>query len=188
MSIAGGKILDGFLSFQGQTVGAPQDPKPLTSSSGMNRFADAMHRADAPHVPPIAPPQGPQAVQLTQAVQPPVRVAANQPATQTDASPSATVDPGASERARRTLQLDKPEAPSKPAETGDRILDGLQKLRGVFDQQQGKINAMIKEPVGDASKLMALQVEVVNYSVLVDVSSKLTGKSTQALETLLKGQ
>jgi type III secretion system YscI/HrpB-like protein len=36
--------------------------------------------------------------------------------------------------------------------------------------------------------LLAVQMEVVNFSMLVDVTSKLTGKSTQAFDTLLKGQ
>jgi type III secretion system YscI/HrpB-like protein len=33
-----------------------------------------------------------------------------------------------------------------------------------------------------------MQVEVTKFSALVDLTSKLTGKSAQALESLLKGQ
>ena|GEM_PF-5866104 len=95
------------------------------------------------------------------------------------------VDPA--ERARRALQLDgKP--PATAAQGGDSILDGLQKLRTVFDKQQGRINQIMASPVTDMKTLLAVQMEVVNFSVLVDVTSKLTGKSTQAFESLLKGQ
>jgi type III secretion system YscI/HrpB-like protein len=31
-------------------------------------------------------------------------------------------------------------------------------------------------------------MEVANFTLLVDISSKLTGKTTQALDTLMKGQ
>jgi type III secretion system YscI/HrpB-like protein len=40
----------------------------------------------------------------------------------------------------------------------------------------------------DASMLMSMQMEVVNYTLMVDVTSKLTGKSTQSFDTLMKGQ
>ena len=94
----------------------------------------------------------------------------------------------AAARARQTLGLDTPvAAPAAPA-GGDSILNGLQKLRSVFDQQQNRLNTAMAAPAADAKTLLALQMEVVNFTILVDVSSKLTGKSTQALETLLKGQ
>ena len=93
----------------------------------------------------------------------------------------------AADRARRTLQLDGKQ-PVSPAQGGDSILDGLQKLRTVFDKQQGRINQIMASPVTDMKTLLAVQMEVVNFTVLVDVTSKLTGKSTQAFESLLKGQ
>jgi type III secretion system YscI/HrpB-like protein len=68
------------------------------------------------------------------------------------------------------------------------ILQGLQKLRGVFDQQNTKIGAIMDNQMIDSRSLLAMQVEVVNFSLLVDVTSKLTGKATQSFETLMKGQ
>lgn len=198
MTIAGGKILDGFLAFQDQLPAATA-AKSLTGSDAPHRFAAAMERATTPPVGAIPPAAitpnasvhaSPPASQVPHVTQP-VRVAANPPATATDAtvsstSPAASAD--AADRARRALQLDPATPVQKTPESGDRILDGLSKLRSVFDNQQLKLNTMLQQPVGDTQQLMALQVEVVNFSLLVDVSSKLTGKSTQALETLMKGQ
>ena len=94
----------------------------------------------------------------------------------------------AADRARRTLELDGRTPQVTAPQGGDTILDGLQKLRGVFDRQQARVNQVTSGPITDMKTMLAVQMEVVNYSVLVDVTSKLTGKSTQAFETLLKGQ
>jgi len=67
-------------------------------------------------------------------------------------------------------------------------LDGLQKLRANFDQRHAKVSEMMKSNVVDASTLLAMQVEVVNYTMMIDLTSKLTGKSTQSFDTLMKGQ
>ncbi|MGI6244192.1 MAG: EscI/YscI/HrpB family type III secretion system inner rod protein [Pseudochelatococcus sp.] len=88
------------------------------------------------------------------------------------------------ERARRALSLDAP----SPSTTGDSILGGLQKMRGIFDVQQERISALANEKVVDANTLLGMQVEVVKYTMLLDMSSKLTGKTTQAVDQLMKGQ
>jgi type III secretion system YscI/HrpB-like protein len=95
------------------------------------------------------------------------------------------VDP--SERARRALELDGAKEATRPA-GGDLILDGLQKLRGTFDARQAKVAEVMHGQATDASTLLAMQVEVVNYTLMVDVTSKLTGKATQSFDTLMKGQ
>ena len=40
----------------------------------------------------------------------------------------------------------------------------------------------------DYNRMMELQAQLVEFSLVVDVTSKLAGKSTQALDSLLKGQ
>lgn len=113
---------------------------------------------------------------------------------QTDASAAAqavpqantvdTVNPvDARARAREGLGLEKTEASG-----GDVILESMQKLRGVFDQSQSRVAALMNSATVDTRTMMAMQMEVANFSLLVDISSKLTGKSTQSLETLMKGQ
>jgi type III secretion system YscI/HrpB-like protein len=92
-----------------------------------------------------------------------------------------------SERARRALELEGVKDPAK-ASGGDLILDGLQKLRGTFDARQTKVSALLNSSAADATTLLAMQVEVANYTLMVDVTSKLTGKSTQSFDTLMKGQ
>ncbi|MBC8130274.1 MAG: type III secretion system inner rod subunit SctI, partial [Rhizobiaceae bacterium] len=75
-----------------------------------------------------------------------------------------------------------------PPSPGDSILDGIQRLRGVFDAREARIADLMDGRTMDAGTLMAMQMEVANFTLLVDITSKLTGKSTQALDTLMKGQ
>ncbi|MEM7693050.1 MAG: type III secretion system inner rod subunit SctI [Pseudomonadota bacterium] len=100
--------------------------------------------------------------------------------------------PTAPERQRTidTLGLD---AVAADVRTGDSILSGLSALRGVFDAQQARITEVVAaDTIGGtaaaSATLMAAQFELVQYTMLVDVTSKLTGKATQSLDTLIKGQ
>lgn len=89
----------------------------------------------------------------------------------------------ARERARRTLDLDGSPVPRE----GDAILGGLQRLRGAFDGRHGRINDVMQSQATDMNTLLSLQLEIARYTILVDVSSKLTGKATQSMDTLMKG-
>ena len=91
----------------------------------------------------------------------------------------------ADQRTLRSLELPGTEA---GATSGDMILEGLTKLRGVFDKEIGEVGRLLGSPSVDMKTMMAVQVEVVNFSLLVDVTSKLTGKTTQSFDTLMKGQ
>jgi len=103
-------------------------------------------------------------------------------------TPPATVaDAGATERARQGLGLDGVPTESAPS-AGDMILDGMQQLRGVFDVREARIAELMSKETVNAGTMMAMQMEVANFTLLVDISSKLTGKTTQALDTLMKGQ
>lgn len=102
-------------------------------------------------------------------------VTENAPAAETQDSRQNTID---------TLGLDSKAAPSST--TGDTILNGFSKLREVFDVQQAKLAGI--GYTDSASGLIVAQLEVVKYSMLVDVTSKLTGKATQSFDTLMKGQ
>ena len=99
----------------------------------------------------------------------------------------APAEAGRAERedALRSLELDGSAAPT--ATTGDTILGGLSRLREVFDTQHARLTDMTGlKP--DAGGLIAAQMEVVQYSLLIDVTSKMTGKATQSFDTLMKGQ
>ena len=100
---------------------------------------------------------------------------------------AAPTDAGAEERARQGLGLDGVAAETPPS-AGDMILDGMQQLRGVFDVREARIAELMSSQTVNANTLMAMQMEVANFTLLVDISSKLTGKTTQALDTLMKGQ
>lgn len=137
----------------------------------------------------------PTQVAQLQPLRPALQVQSTTPAASTPSAASATSAPAptaadAKDRARRALDLApvKEAAPSAATADGDRILDGLTRLRGVFDNQLGRLNNAMGQSVNDTESMIGLQVEVVNFSMLVDVASKLTGKTTGALETLMKGQ
>ncbi len=89
-------------------------------------------------------------------------------------------------RARRALELDGATS-AKPA-NGDMILNGLQHLRGEFNSRISRVNEVLASNGIDTKTLFAMQVEVVNFTMLVDMTSKLTGKSTQTFDSLMKGQ
>jgi type III secretion system YscI/HrpB-like protein len=104
----------------------------------------------------------------------------------TDAASGTTAD--ALERARRGLNLDPAHAAPQTHNHGEAILHGLQNVRGVFDTQEARLNNILSRPAADMNTLTAMQIEMTKFSVIVDVTSKLVGKSAQALEALLKGQ
>lgn len=89
------------------------------------------------------------------------------------------------ERVRRTLDLEG--VAVRPRE-GDAILGGLQRLRGTLDARHTRIGSLMEGNSVDTNSLIAIQMEVAQYTLLVDVSSKLTGKATSSLDTLMKGQ
>ncbi len=71
---------------------------------------------------------------------------------------------------------------------GQMILDGLSELRSAFDSRASSVYVSSSQSMSGAERLIQTQVELVKYSLLIDVTSKLVGKSTQAIDTLMKGQ
>ncbi len=81
----------------------------------------------------------------------------------------------------------------EPGTPGQGIIDGLSRLRGVFDAQEQAITSVAPTfaeggRVFKSSELINLQLEVFNYTLLADVSAKLAGKTTATVDTLMKGQ
>ncbi|MGA7003886.1 MAG: hypothetical protein WBZ28_18290 [Pseudolabrys sp.] len=113
------------------------------------------------------------------------RVLPSGQATPVDPAASATAD--AQERTRRALNLNPSHSVQQKPVHGDAILNGLQNVRGIFGAQEARINALASHSV-DTSGLLAMQVEVAKWSVLVETGAKLTGKLAQLSETLLKGR
>lgn len=99
-----------------------------------------------------------------------------------EASPSAETD--ARLRAAEGLGL----ASEESVGPGNSILNGLEQLRSVFDSQYGAVGSKLQGTTLDTAALMSLQADIVEYSVLVDVSSKLAGKVTTSIDSLMKGQ
>lgn len=114
------------------------------------------------------------------------------PLTATDASGPVSAPPQAQGadgvRAAQGLDLAPSDAVRTDPNSGEAILSGLERLREVFDNRFSGLGERIEGARMDVNDMMALQAEVVQYSVLVDVSSKLAGKSTQAMDSLMKGQ
>jgi type III secretion system YscI/HrpB-like protein len=107
-----------------------------------------------------------------------------------DAAPGAVDGISQSDRTRalRGLDLSNDVATADQNTTGQGILDGLSRLRGVFDNQEAAITGISDTSLSNSTQLINLQLEVVKYSMLMDVTSKLTGKATQSFDTLMKGQ
>lgn len=76
----------------------------------------------------------------------------------------------------------------KPASEGDTILSGLKKLQGVFSDRQRQLNETIEVPNLSAQTLMRIQMDMVQYTLMIDVASKVSGKLTQSVDSLVKGQ
>jgi hypothetical protein len=119
---------------------------------------------------------------------PPVRLAAAEPQTMTDAAAS-PVDAAAEAqgRARQALKLNPSPSVKPVVNGGDKILEGLSRIRSEFDAHTHRLQALMAQRTSDVKTVFAVQEEVAHFGLLVDVTSKLTGKSTQALEALLKG-
>lgn len=140
----------------------------VASTSQLESFAQAMNRADQPV------PGGVDGVS---------QVAASSQVTAS--GPAQAADDQA--RARQALELGGP-AGAPRVDSGDAILGGMQKLRGVFDASLHKISEISGANVSGVEMMIDMQREMVHYSLLLDVTSKLTGKTTQAVDQLMKGQ
>ena len=160
---------------------APQPTAPITARSSVDAFQDAMSRqVSMPD--PTTRAQNP--VQVASSVQPPS-------ATAPDAVKAIRADNGLDastvdrERVRKSLGLP---GVAPTTTTGDTILGGIQSLRKVFDARTTHMADLMKSDMANTQSLLAMQVEVAQYSVMVDVSSKLMGKASSSLDTLMKGQ
>lgn len=153
----------------GQIGNVPLQPNPAE----IDRFRQAMERAGM--------------IEKPAEVAPPVRVAQLvQPGTATDAT-RGTEAVGAANRAVQGLELGP--GTDSAAGTGTAILEGLGQLRGIFDRELNSVaQASTMNNPFDYNRMMELQAQLVEFSLVVDVTSKLAGKSTQALDSLLKGQ
>jgi hypothetical protein len=85
------------------------------------------------------------------------------------------------------------EAMDNPATLGDRILAGVDAMRADYRKSMAEMNESMAAP-RDADAAMQVQdslrlyVEVLRLTMSQEMLGKLVGKSTQNLETLLKGQ
>ena len=157
-------------------------------TGSVSAFEDALSR-QALQPPPAADPtavQSPSAVTSVQSAAHVSPAGAAQSADSTKVSTTPVDGTAERERVRRSLELDGP--PVSTNTTGDTILGGMQKLRGVFDAHHAHINDIMKSDMSNTQGLMAMQMEMAQYTVMVDVSSKLTGKASSSLDTLMKGQ
>ncbi|MFT0891991.1 type III secretion system inner rod subunit SctI [Pseudochelatococcus sp. G4_1912] len=90
-------------------------------------------------------------------------------------------------RARRALALDGANATQAPS-SGDTILGGMQKIRGFFDVREHNISDVVHSNLVDQQTMLNMQREMVQYTMLLDITSKLTGKAAQVVDQLMKGQ
>ena len=166
------------------------------SSSSIESFKNALQLAQSGGAPASPPVTGPSEVGNI-----PALAATGQPLTpagdradmvktygQMDAESLAAEN----ERALRGVEIGRPVEAASSASTvhanpGNFILDGWSQLRSVFDQQALSLNTASAQGINGTERMIATQIEMAKYSLLLDVTSKLTGKLTQHVDTLLKG-
>jgi type III secretion system YscI/HrpB-like protein len=184
VNITGGMPFSGGLSQVGEAQGTSALAPGQLDGGSVARFEDALRAAQAAHAPAV---QGVQIAQVqgTGTVTDVTPLTGVRPAAGADGA-TAPDPQTAADRAPRGLDLDPV---ARTAEgPGTTILSGLERLRGVFDSQITSVHQQSTGTAMDVVTMMNIQAEVVQYSVLVDVTSKLAGKSTQALDSLMKGQ
>ncbi len=86
----------------------------------------------------------------------------------------------------RALDLAPNAAPG--VNPGDTILSGLKKLQGEFSDRQSALVRDLDAPSTSTNALLKLQMDMVQYTLMIDLASKITGKMTQAVDSLTKGQ
>jgi hypothetical protein len=89
--------------------------------------------------------------------------------------------------AHKALSLEGATTTASSQQRGDVILDGLQKMRAVFSDAITKYN-LSSVNAASSEGLYNAQVGAANFSLFMDVGSKLAGKASSAFQTLLKGQ
>jgi hypothetical protein len=70
---------------------------------------------------------------------------------------------------------------------GDKILGGVLGIKASIDARLDHIASVSDGSSVTTEKLFALQKEIAEFGLLLDVGSKIVGKSTQTVDTLLKG-
>lgn len=103
--------------------------------------------------------------------------------------PVAPVSPNAASRFASLVEGKMLASPASPSDGAgdDSILKGLERLRASFNAQEARIAGLMSGAYSDTEALLAMQMEMTNYSILVDVTSKLASKAAQGLDTLMKG-
>lgn len=74
-----------------------------------------------------------------------------------------------------------------PGSGTDFVREGLSQARGVTDARIAAVKARAEGAMEGADALIAAQYELVRFSLFMDVTSKLVGKATQTVDTLMKG-
>jgi len=93
---------------------------------------------------------------------------------------------GAAPAIGQSDQALKSAAPVRNTED-DLILGGLQRLRGAFDAQETRMSDAMTGAISDTNAMLAMQVEMTNFSLFIEMTSKLVSNGAQGLDTLMKG-
>ncbi|WDE09423.1 type III secretion system inner rod subunit SctI [Thalassomonas haliotis] len=82
----------------------------------------------------------------------------------------------------------KPLSDEQGSNIGDKVLDGLEKIKNVHEAEVEGINLSLASPDLDVQTLMGLQMKLSRLSLQQDLIAKTASKSTQNLDSLLKTQ
>lgn len=178
-------------------ISRPSGLSPTSPNSSLGRFDTAMQQAGSVVAQPAAAPgiKAPQGVARSDENPAAFGETYGTARSPNSLQPTYGSDSQTLERQRALRGLDLEQAPVSASNAakatdsrGDLILDGISNLRNEFDAQTGRLNDAAANWTSKEGQLFAVQVEIIKYSLLLDVTSKLTGKSTQTFDTLMKGQ
>ncbi|WDD96615.1 MULTISPECIES: type III secretion system inner rod subunit SctI [Thalassomonas] len=82
----------------------------------------------------------------------------------------------------------KPSPDEQGSNIGDKVLDGLEKIKNVHEAEVESINVSLATPDLDVQSLLGLQLKLSRLSLQQDMIAKTASKSTQNLDSLLKTQ
>lgn len=107
--------------------------------------------------------------------------------------PNAAAATGASQAAAsQPMQVSTLQAKSsEPVGPGDKILRGIDQVRGEADKVVQEVGGLSETGGGNGGKvsdLMSMQASVVDFQVATQVGGKGVQETNQAVQTLLKGQ
>jgi len=160
----------------------------MTASSSMLLTFTQRNSTGAKPIAPLQPPEGAASSQrFSNTLASALKAQSSENGSGDSAPDQVASAAGADERARQTLGLGE-NGEQGSTLGGDAVLDGLARLRGAVNSETSKLMSVGNAGALSSEGMLGVQEAYDKFSLLADVSTRVLGKTTQTLDTLLKGQ